>query len=61
MKYSVVDTKTGETLRTFTNLKDAHNYEDKMIKEFGRPTFGINFVKNEDVRILRDIEQYYST
>ena len=35
MKYSVVDTKTGETLRTFKKLKDAHKYEDKMIKEFG--------------------------
>ena len=46
MKYSVVDTKTGETLRTFKKLKDAHKYEDKMIKEFGRPTFGIDFVKN---------------
>ena len=46
MKYSVVDTKTGETLRTFTKIKDAHKYQDKMIKEFGRPTFGIDFVKN---------------
>ena len=54
MKYSVVDTKTGETLRTFTNLKDAHNYEDKMIKEFGRPTFGINFVKNPKGRNKRN-------
>ncbi|EZG85643.1 DEAD box ATP-dependent RNA helicase [Gregarina niphandrodes] len=28
---------------------------------FGRRGVAINFVKNEDVRILRDIEQYYST
>ena len=28
---------------------------------FGRKGVAINFVKNEDVRILRDIEQYYST
>jgi ATP-dependent RNA helicase len=26
---------------------------------FGRKGVAINFVKNEDVRILRDIEQYY--
>ena len=28
---------------------------------FGRKGVAINFVRNEDVRILRDIEQYYST
>ncbi|KAJ3394348.1 Eukaryotic initiation factor 4A-III [Chytriomyces hyalinus] len=28
---------------------------------FGRKDVAINFVKNEDVKILRDIEQYYST
>eukprot|EP01017_Pseudomicrothorax_dubius_P008813 TRINITY_DN1291_c0_g1_i7.p1 TRINITY_DN1291_c0_g1~~TRINITY_DN1291_c0_g1_i7.p1 ORF type:complete len:243 (+),score=68.16 TRINITY_DN1291_c0_g1_i7:577-1305(+) len=28
---------------------------------FGRKGVAINFVKNEDVRILRDIEQYYAT
>jgi ATP-dependent RNA helicase len=28
---------------------------------FGRKGVAINFVKNEDVRILRDIEQYFST
>ncbi|KAK6018874.1 unnamed protein product [Haemonchus placei] len=28
---------------------------------FGRKGVAINFVKHDDVRILRDIEQYYST
>lgn len=28
---------------------------------FGRKGIAINFVRNDDVRILRDIEQYYST
>jgi ATP-dependent RNA helicase len=28
---------------------------------FGRKGVAINFVKNEDIRILRDIEQFYST
>ena len=28
---------------------------------FGRKGVGINFVTNEDISVLRDIEQYYST
>merc|ERR1711948_83477 len=28
---------------------------------FGRKGVCINFVKNDDIRILRDIEQFYST
>jgi ATP-dependent RNA helicase len=28
---------------------------------FGRKGVAINFVKTDDIRILRDIEQYYST
>ena len=28
---------------------------------FGRKGVAINFVKDDDVRVLRDIEQYYST
>jgi ATP-dependent RNA helicase len=28
---------------------------------FNRKGVAINFVTNEDVRVLRDIEQYYST
>ena len=28
---------------------------------FGRKGAAINFVTNEDISILRDIEQYYST
>lgn len=28
---------------------------------FGRKGVAINFVRNEDLKILRDIEQYYST
>ncbi|KAH9312764.1 hypothetical protein KI387_027799, partial [Taxus chinensis] len=28
---------------------------------FGRKDVAINFVRNDDIRILRDIEQYYST
>ena len=28
---------------------------------YGRKGVAINFVKSDDIRILRDIEQYYST
>lgn len=28
---------------------------------YGRKGMAINFVRNEDIRLLRDIEQYYST
>ena len=28
---------------------------------FGRKGVAINFVKNDDIQILRDIEQFYST
>ena len=28
---------------------------------FGRSGVAINFVKKDDIRILRDIEQFYST
>ena len=28
---------------------------------FGRKGVAINFVKSDDIKILRDIEQYYST
>ena len=28
---------------------------------FGRKCVAINFVKNDDIQILRDIEQFYST
>ena len=28
---------------------------------YGRKGVAINFVRNDDIRILRDIEQYYST
>ncbi len=28
---------------------------------FGRKGVAINFVKNDDIKILRNIEQYYST
>jgi superfamily II DNA/RNA helicase len=31
------------------------------IGRFGRKGVAINFVKNDDIRILRDIEQFYGT
>ena len=43
MKCSVVDTKTGRTMKTFNTLKAAHKFQDQCIKEYGRPTFAIDF------------------
>jgi len=50
MKYCVVDTKTGEKLKTFKTLKAAHKYEDECIRDFQRPTFGIEYVKTPTKR-----------
>merc|ERR1711861_83184 len=43
--------------------KDRENYIHRIGRSgrFGRKGVAINFVRNDDVRILRDIEQYYST
>jgi ATP-dependent RNA helicase len=42
---------------------DRENYIHRIGRSgrFGRKGVAINFVKNEDVRILRDIEQFYAT
>jgi len=52
MKCSVVDTKTGRTMKTFSTLKAAHKFQDQCIKEYGRPTFAIDFAKKaNDLKI----------
>lgn len=38
-----------------------YNYRIGRSGRFGRKGVAINFVMNDDIRILRDIEQYYST
>ena len=38
-----------------------HVYRIGRSGRYGRKGVAINFVKNDDIRILRDIEQYYST
>lgn len=42
-------------------LEDFSLYRIGRSGRFGRKGVAINFVKNDDIRILRDIEQYYST
>ena len=47
-------------------LMSSHKFEIPSLRigrsgRYGRKGVAINFVKNDDVRILRDIEQYYST
>jgi len=43
--------------------KNRENYIHRIGRSgrFGRKGVAINFVRNDDVRVLRDIEQYYST
>ena len=48
MKCSVVDTRTGRTMKTFSTLKAAHKFQDQCIKEYGRPTFAIDMAKNSN-------------
>tara|TARA_R100001460_G_scaffold39525_2_gene74329 strand:+ start:1445 stop:1636 length:192 start_codon:yes stop_codon:yes gene_type:complete len=45
MKCSVVDTKTGKTMGTFSNLKAAQKFQDKCIRDYERPTFAIDFIQ----------------
>merc|ERR1712129_309997 len=40
---------------------DLPNNRELYIHRIGRKGVTINFVKNDDIRILRDIEQFYST
>ena len=52
MKCSVVDTKTGRTMKTFSTLKAAQKFQDQCIRDYGRPTFAIDFAKkSSDLKI----------
>jgi ATP-dependent RNA helicase len=44
-----------------SSLRELYIHRIGRSGRFGRKGVAINFVKNDDVRILRDIEQYYST
>ena len=35
-------------MKTFSTLKDAHKFQDKCIKDYGRPTFAIDMAKNSN-------------
>ena len=55
-----------QTTQVFTTSVDIIRGKQITLSEistgrFGRKGVSINFVKNDDIRILRDIEQYYST
>lgn len=45
----------------FTKVILLYSYRIGRSGRYGRKGVAINFVKNDDIRILRDIEQYYST
>ncbi len=50
-------------ISTVSNISFQQNYIHRIGRSgrFGRKGVAINFVKNEDIRILRDIEQFYAT
>ncbi|CAD49261.1 putative eukaryotic initiation factor [Plasmodium gaboni] len=43
------------------NSRESYIHRIGRSGRFGRKGVAINFVKNDDIKILRDIEQYYST
>ncbi|KAH9299464.1 hypothetical protein KI387_031146, partial [Taxus chinensis] len=43
------------------NNRELYIHRIRRSGRFGRKGVAINFVQNDDIRILRDIEQYYST
>ena len=43
------------------NNRELYIHRIGISRRFGRKGVAINFVKNDDIRILRDIEQFYST
>jgi ATP-dependent RNA helicase len=42
-------------------LKTVHCIHAVACSSFGRKGVAINFVKSDEVKVLRDIEQFYST
>ena len=45
----------------FPKMSETYLHRIGRSGRFGRKGVAINFVMNDDIRILRDIEQYYST
>ncbi|KAH9299129.1 hypothetical protein KI387_030811 [Taxus chinensis] len=43
------------------NNRELYSHRIGRSGRFGRKGVAINFIRNDDIRILRDIEQYYST
>ena len=43
MTIQVIDTKTGEVVKTFSNSRRAHRYADKRDLEYGAVRFVVRF------------------
>ena len=58
-----IDIPSVNVVINFDFPKSAETYLHRIGRSgrFGRKGVAINFVKSDDIRILRDIEQYYST
>jgi len=58
-----IDVQQISTVINYDLPLDRENYIHRIGRSgrFGRKGVAINFVKNDEIKILRDIEQYYST
>ena len=58
-----IDVQQVSTVINFDVPKDIHTYIHRIGRSgrWGRKGMGINFVTRRDIRLIRDIEQYYDT
>jgi len=58
-----IDIQQVSTIINFDVPKDYHTYLHRIGRSgrWGRKGIGINFITNKDLKLLRDIEKYYST
>ena len=58
-----IDVQQVSTVINFDVPKDIHTYIHRIGRSgrWGRKGMGINFITRRDIRLIRDIEQYYDT
>jgi len=58
-----IDVQQVSTVINFDVPKDVHTYIHRIGRSgrWGRKGMGINFITRRDIRLIRDIEQYYDT
>ena len=45
MTYQVIDTKTGDTVKTFADSRKAHRYADRKDLEYGAVRYSVRIVR----------------